>query len=56
MYAWIWRHLPFGLGGKISGSLLLVGRAAPLRWFADLPPRDPWRGETLLQRGDTPRE
>lgn len=37
MYAWIWRHLPFGLPGKIIGSLILVGGLAALLWFVVFP-------------------
>ena len=41
MYAWIWRHLPFGLRGKIAGSLLLlVGVVAGL-WFGLFPVIEP---------------
>lgn len=48
MYAWIWRHLPFGLPGKISGSLLLAAGAAALLWFAVFPWLDPFVEQTLL--------
>jgi hypothetical protein len=37
MYSWIWRHLPFGLPGKITGSLLIVGALAALFWYAIFP-------------------
>ncbi|MGC9666933.1 hypothetical protein ACNTMW_10310 [Planosporangium sp. 12N6] len=37
MYSWIWRHLPFGLAGRIIGSILLVGAAAALLWFQVFP-------------------
>jgi hypothetical protein len=33
VYAWIWRHLPFGLPGKIIGSLVLVAAVVALLWF-----------------------
>ncbi len=48
MYAWIWRHLPFGLPGKIGGSLLLAAGFAALLWFVVFPWIDPWIEETLL--------
>jgi hypothetical protein len=41
MYAWIWRRLPFGLPGKLSGSLLLVAGAAALLWFVVFPWAEP---------------
>lgn len=37
MYAWIWRHLPFGLAGKITGSVLLAAAAFALLWFLAFP-------------------
>jgi hypothetical protein len=52
MYAWIWRHLPFGLWGKVSGSLLLVGGAMALLWFVVFPWMDPWLEEALLPWDD----
>ncbi|HLL64331.1 MAG TPA: hypothetical protein VK453_01140 [Micromonosporaceae bacterium] len=33
MYEWIWRHLPFGLPGKIIGSSLLIAAAVAVLWF-----------------------
>ena len=37
MYAWIWRKIPFGLWGKLSGSLLMVGLIVALLWFYVFP-------------------
>lgn len=37
MYPWIWRKLPFGLPGKIVGSLTLALSAAALLWFVVFP-------------------
>lgn len=37
MYAWIWRHLPFGLPGKIIGSVLLATALGALLWFQVFP-------------------
>jgi hypothetical protein len=37
MYAWIWRHLPFGLPGRIVGSLLIVGGVGALLWYQVFP-------------------
>jgi len=62
MYAWIWRHLPFGLPGKIGGSLLLAAGFAALLWFVIFPWADPWIEQTLLPwdegqlEGDFPPE
>jgi hypothetical protein len=43
MYAWIWRHLPFGLPGKIAGSVLLVSLVVAGLWFWGFPAADPGR-------------
>lgn len=37
MYAWIWRKLPFGLYGKLAGSLVLITAAVALLWFYVFP-------------------
>lgn len=45
MYGWIWRKLPFGLPGKIIGSLALSAGAFALLWFVLFPavrPHMPW--------------
>jgi hypothetical protein len=42
MYAWIWRRLPFGLPGKLIGSVLLVSAAVALLWFVVFPWAEPW--------------
>ena len=47
MYAWIWRHLPFGLPGKIAGSVLLISLAVAALWFWGFPAAEP-----LLPFGD----
>jgi hypothetical protein len=41
VYAWIWRRLPFGLAGKIVGSLLLVTIAMSSLWFWGFPAAEP---------------
>lgn len=41
MYGWIWRRLPFGVPGKIIGSLLLLGAAVWLLWFYVFPWAEP---------------
>jgi hypothetical protein len=41
VYGWIWRHLPFGLPGRIAGSVLLAAAAAALLWFLVFPAVDP---------------
>lgn len=37
MYAWIWRRLPFGLPGKIIGSVLLAAAFTALLWYVVFP-------------------
>jgi hypothetical protein len=37
MYSWIWRRLPFGLAGRIVGSLVLVAAVGALLWYAVFP-------------------
>lgn len=41
MYAWIWKKLPFGVPGKLIGSLLLVGMAVAGLWFWGFPTAEP---------------
>lgn len=41
MYGWLWRLLPFGLRGKIAGSLLLVIGLAALLWYVVFPVVEP---------------
>ena len=41
MYGWIWRRLPFGLPGKIGGSLLLATAAAAVLWYVVFPKIEP---------------
>ena len=48
MYAWIWRKLPFGLPGKLVGSLLLVTTAVALLWYVVFP----WAGPLLPFTGE----
>jgi hypothetical protein len=47
MYAWIWRRLPFGLIGKMAGSLILTAVAVAVLWFWAFPAAEP-----LLPFGD----
>ena len=37
MYAWIWRKLPFGLWGRLTGSLVLVTIVGALLWYVVFP-------------------
>jgi cytoskeletal protein RodZ len=37
MYAWIWRKLPFGVWGKLSGSLVLTALVGSLLWYVIFP-------------------
>lgn len=41
MYAWIWRKLPFGLPGKLVGSLVLIAAAVTLLWLVVFPWAEP---------------
>ncbi|MFE9694652.1 hypothetical protein [Micromonospora sp. NPDC005806] len=41
MYAWIWRKLPFGMAGKLVGSVLLAAAAVALLWFVVFPWAEP---------------
>jgi hypothetical protein len=41
MYAWIWRKLPFGVPGKVIGSLILVSAAVAALWFWGFPAAEP---------------
>src|SRR5690606_7171084 len=41
MYGWIWRRLPFGLPGKIIGSVLLIAGAVALLWYWVFPAAEP---------------
>lgn len=48
MYASIWRLLPFGLPGKITGSILLFAGAMSVLWFWVFPAISPWLEDYLL--------
>jgi hypothetical protein len=37
MYAWIWRKLPFGTAGKLTGSLVLAATVGALLWYVIFP-------------------
>ena len=56
MYAWIWRHLPFGRPGRIVGSVLLVAVAVAALWFGVFPRVEaymPWEsGQITTGSGD----
>jgi hypothetical protein len=41
VYAWIWRKLPFGVPGKIIGSLILIGTVVAVLWFWGFPAAEP---------------
>ena len=41
MYAWIWHRLPFGLWGKLTGSVVLLAAAVALLWFVVFPWAEP---------------
>jgi hypothetical protein len=57
MYSWIWRHLPFGLPGKVGGSLALLVATSALLWFVVFPwaePLMPFDDVQVTQDGATP--
>ena len=37
MYAWIWRRLPFGFWGKLTGSFALAAATGALLWYVIFP-------------------
>jgi hypothetical protein len=41
MYGWVWRKLPFGLPGKLAGSVVLLAAAVALLWYVVFPAIDP---------------
>ena len=41
MYGWIWRTLPGGLPGKLTGSLLLFAAAVALLFLVVFPAVEP---------------
>jgi hypothetical protein len=53
MYGWIWRHLPFGLPGKIIGSIGLAVAAAALLWYVVFPWAEPLLPFDDVQVSDT---
>ncbi len=52
MYAWIWRRLPFGLWGKLTGSLMMFGVIVALLWFYVFPWAEPILPFDDVQVGD----
>jgi hypothetical protein len=57
MYSWIWRRLPFGLPGKIGGSLALAIAAGVLLWYVVFPwaePLMPFDDVQVTQDGTSP--
>jgi hypothetical protein len=59
VYAWIWRHLPFGLPGKLVGSVLLAAVFGALLWFVVFPwaePLLPFDDVQVTQDGIVPGE
>ncbi len=41
MYGWIWRKLPFGVPGKVIGSIVLIAAAVAVLWFWAFPAAEP---------------
>ncbi|HEX8348163.1 MAG TPA: hypothetical protein VF657_26045 [Actinoplanes sp.] len=53
MYAWIWRKLPFGLYGKLTGSVVLITAVGALLWFVVFPWATPMLPFDDVQVGST---
>ncbi len=53
MYAWLWRKLPFGLWGKLSGSIVLVAMVGALLWYVVFPWATPLLPFDDVQVGST---
>jgi hypothetical protein len=53
MYSWIWGKLPFGLYGKLTGSLVLLTTAGALLWFYVFPWAEPLLPFDDVQVGTT---
>jgi hypothetical protein len=56
MYAWIWRKLPFGLWGKLTGSIVLVTAVGVLLWYVVFPWATPLLPFDDVQVGTTTGE
>ena len=41
MYGWIWRKLPFGIAGRLTGSVLIALATAALLWYVIFPWAEP---------------
>jgi hypothetical protein len=58
VYQWIWRRLPFGLPGKLIGSVVLIAAAVVLLWYVVFPAVDPYlpfnNGGVTSQDGTVP--
>jgi hypothetical protein len=58
VYGWIWRRLPFGLPGKLAGSVVLIVAAVALLWYVVFPAIDPYlpfnNGGVTSQDGTVP--
>jgi hypothetical protein len=53
VYAWIWRKLPFGLGGKLTSSIVLVAAVGVLLWYVVFPWATPFLPFDDVQVGTT---
>ena len=53
MYAWIWHKLPFGLWGKITGSIVLAATVGILLWYIVFPWATPLLPFDDVQVGST---
>ncbi|MDT5032389.1 MAG: hypothetical protein QOC94_2560 [Actinoplanes sp.] len=53
MYAYIWRKLPFGLAGKLTGSIVLCTAIGVLLWYVAFPWATPLLPFDDVQVGST---
>jgi hypothetical protein len=56
VYAWIWRKLPFGLWGKLTGSIVLIAVVGALLWYIVFPWATPLLPFDDVQVGTTTGE
>ena len=56
MYAFIWRKLPFGLWGKLTGSVVLATAIGVLLWYVVFPWATPLLPFDDVQVGTTTGE
>jgi hypothetical protein len=53
MYAYIWRKLPFGLAGKLTGTIVMLSAVGVLLWYVVFPWATPLLPFDDVQVGST---